>query len=159
MTADPDSNRRPLRTSLLGAVLGAACLLGACAGPSTERNLAPFFSSHSAAGGVPEVEALGGAVVTRKDPESGDRRYWAVRPILSNRSEPNGDRKAWFIPPFGQIKEDASEQSEVSQFIPLVRYASQIEDDGFETWSLLVLPGIYLSSHEDGRGQRAVVPF
>lgn len=155
--------RRPTRAPdrSRGALVAwaAIALSTACAGPATERNLAPFFSSHSAAGGVPEVEALGGAVVTRKDPESGDRRYWAVRPILSNRSEPNGDRKAWFIPPFGQIKEDASEQSEVSQFIPLVRYASQIEDDGFETWSLLVLPGIYLSSHEDGRVQRAFFPF
>ncbi|MGB0333616.1 MAG: hypothetical protein ACPGPE_17550, partial [Planctomycetota bacterium] len=99
MSAVPDPNQRPLRSSLLGAVLGAACLVGACAGPSTERNLAPFFSSHSAAGGVPEVEALGGAVVTRRDPSSGDRRYWAVRPILSNRREPNGDQRSWFLPP------------------------------------------------------------
>ena len=142
-------------------VLGLAALaLGAgCAGPETERNLAPFFSSHSAAGGVPEVEALGGAVISRKDQESDDRRYWAVRPILSNRTAANGDQRAWFIPPFGQIKKDASQQSEVSQFIPLVRYASQIEDDGFKTWSLLVLPGVYLSSHEDGRVQRAFFPF
>jgi len=153
----PAGSRPPLLRMRAAALL--ALLASACSGPATERNLAPLFSSHSAAGGVPEVEALGGAVVTRRDPESGDRRYWAVRPLLSRQTEPNGDRNAWFLPPLGRIRKDASARSEVSQFIPLVRYASQVQADGFETWSLLVLPGIYLSAHEDGRVQRAFFPF
>ena len=145
--------------------LGLACLvfgtgfLTGCAGPGSERVLAPLFSSHSAAGGVPEVEALGGAILSRRDPDTGDRDYWAIRPILSNRFDAKGDRFTWFLPPLGFIDEDSERGSRVAQFLPIARYATQLEPSGFLTWSLLVLPGLYWAGHEDGRVQRAFFPF
>ncbi len=133
--------------------------LAACAGPDSERILAPLYSSHSAAGGVPEVEALGGAILSRRDPASGARNYWAVRPILSNRFDANGDRFTWFLPPLGFVDEDSERGTRVAQFLPIARYGTQVEASGFKTWSLLVLPGLYWAGHEDGRTQRAFFPF
>ena len=121
--------------------------------------LSPFFSSHSAAGNVPEIEALGGAVLSRRDPGTGARKYWAIRPIISNRFDAKGDRFTWFLPPLGFIDEDSERGSRIAQFLPLARYATQLQPSGFLQWSLLVLPGLYLASHEDGRVQRAFFPF
>lgn len=140
----------------------AALAIGAgasCAGPGTERNLAPLFSSHSAADDAHEIEALGGLALSRRDPVTGERNYWAVRPLVSNRYEENRDRFAWFLPPLGFIKDDASENATVAQLLPLARYQRTPEANGFMTWSLLVVPGIYWASHSDGRIQRAFFPF
>ena len=82
-----------------------------------------------------------------------------MRPIVSNREEPNGDRFAWFLPPLGFVKDDASLDATVAQFLPLARYQRTPEANGFMSWSLLVLPGIYWASHSDGRIQRAFFPF
>ncbi|MEM9803094.1 MAG: hypothetical protein AAGA20_22435 [Planctomycetota bacterium] len=151
---------RRARTSAARAVVAALlAALSACATADTERNLAPLYSSHSAAGGVPEIEALGGAILTQKHPETGGRKYWAVRPIVSNRKYADGDSFAWFLPPLGFVQESASRQQRVAQLVPLARYSTQTEPSGFQTWSLLVLPGIYWAGHEDGRVQRAFFPF
>ena len=97
-------------------------------------------------------------VLTRRDPATGDRDYWAVRPIVSNRYDDNGDRFAWFLPPLGFSRDDASTGSRVAQLLPFARYQTKREASGFQTWSLLILPGIYWASHEDGRVQRAFFP-
>lgn len=162
--ASPLPPEAPARPGSLRALhrIGCAALLAvgaSCAGPGTERNLAPLISSHSAADGAHEIEALGGLALTRRDPVSGERNYWAVRPIVSNRDEPNGDRFAWFLPPLGFVKDDASLEATVAQFLPLARYQRTPEANGFMSWSLLVLPGIYWASHSDGRIQRAFFPF
>ncbi|MEM8710491.1 MAG: hypothetical protein AAGG01_06030 [Planctomycetota bacterium] len=151
--------RPRLSAAARAASAGAFLALASCAGPNDERVLAPLFSSHSAAGGVPEIEALGGALLSRRNPDSGERDYWAIRPILSNRFDAKGDRFTWFLPPLGFIDEDSDRGTRVAQFLPLARYATQLEPSGFITWSLLVLPGIYWSGHEDGRVQRAFFPF
>jgi len=154
----PGGRRRGWRAALGPAVALLAVAAG-CAGPRTERNLAPLYSSHSAAGGVPEVEALGGAVLLRQDPVTGERSYWAVRPIVSNRYERDGDRFAWFLPPLGFIDDRVTEQRNVAQFLPVARYSTETRPDGREIWSILILPGIYWSGHGDGRVQRAFFPF
>lgn len=146
------------------ALLLGALLLAGCAGPGSERNLSPLYSSHSAAstrfrGGVPEVEALGGVGLLRQHPYTGERLYWAVRPLVSNRFEENGDRFAWFLPPLGFVVDKASEGRSAAQFLPLARYATNVEASGFVTKSLLILPGIYWATHEDGRFQKAFFPF
>ncbi|MEL6712768.1 MAG: hypothetical protein AAFP86_03300 [Planctomycetota bacterium] len=157
-------HRRPARGGLgfaarLGAVALLAFLQAACAATDSERNLSPLYSSHSAAGDVPEVEALGGAVLARQHPVTGERSYWAIRPLVSNRYAENGDRFAWFLPPLGFVDDRVSEGRNVAQFVPLVRYATERLASGFVEWSLLVLPGLYVSAHEDGRVQRAFFPF
>ncbi|QDV07798.1 hypothetical protein Poly30_33310 [Planctomycetes bacterium Poly30] len=139
------------------ALLGGA--FAGCAGPNSERVLSPLFSSHSAAGGIPEIEALGGAYLSRRNPSTGQRDYWAIRPLLSNRFDEKGDRFTWFLPPLGFIDEDSERGTRVAQFVPLARYATLREESGFKTWSLLVIPGLYWSAHEDGRVQRAFFPF
>lgn len=141
------------------AAFVAALALGSCAGPDQERNLAPLVSRHSAAGGDAELEALGGLVLTRRDALSGERTYWAVRPLVSNRLEPDGDRFTWFLPPLGFAREDAAERTAVGQLLPIARYAETRRESGFLEWSLLVLPGVYWARKEDGRVQRVVVPF
>lgn len=144
---------------VLATALMAALLAAGCAGARTERNLAPLYSSHSTAGGVPEVEALGGVALFRQDPVTGERRYWAVRPLVSNRFEPDGDRFAWFLPPLGFIDDRVTKGRNVAQFLPIARYATETREDGTSTWSLLVLPGIYWAKHADGEMQRAFFPF
>jgi hypothetical protein len=147
---------RPGRWLGLTTVLG---LSAGCAGPRTEWNLAPVVSRHSAAGGDSEVEAIGGMVLSRRDAFSGERNYWAVRPLVSNRYEPDGDRLTWFLRPFGFAREDAAQKSNVAQLVPLARYAQRELDSGFVEWSLLVLPGIYWGSKEDGSVQRVFFPL
>lgn len=130
-----------------------------CAGAGAERNLAPLFSSYSSAGGDPEIEALGGMLLSRRALDTGKRSYWAVRPIVSNEYKPNGDRFTWFLPPLGFVQDRERTGSLIAQFLPMARYARQTELSGFVTWSLLVLPGLYWAAHEDGRVQRAFFPF
>lgn len=137
----------------------ALLLTAACAGPGTERNLAPLFSSFSAADKANEVEAVGGMLLTRRDPTTGKRNYWAVRPLVSNRYADNGDRFSWFLPPAGYSRDDASAGTRVAQLLPIARYQTVREASGFLTWSLLILPGIYWAGHEDGRVQRAFFPI
>ncbi|MFT6109490.1 MAG: hypothetical protein ACJA2W_002412 [Planctomycetota bacterium] len=146
----------PLASLLVGLLVA---LTAGCAGADSERVLSPLYSSHSAAGGVPEIEALGGALLARSDPGTGRRSYWAVRPILSNQFDAVGDRVTWFLPPLGFIDEDSERGGRVAQFIPIARYVTQLEPSGFKDWSLLVLPGLYWAAFEDGRTQRAFFPF
>lgn len=150
--------RQARARALLAALVGAAALSG-CAGPDQERNLAPLISRHSAAGGDAEIEALGGVVLTRRDGLTGARTYWAVRPLVSNRLEPDGDRFTWFLPPLGFAREDAAARTSVGQLLPIARYGERELDSGFVEWSLLVLPGLYWAHKEDGRVQRAFFPL
>lgn len=142
--------------NLLAAI---ALVCGGCVGAGAELNLAPLVSRYSAAGGDSELEALGGIVVTRRDAFTGQRSYWAVRPLVSNRYAPDGDGFTWFLPPFGFAKTDASERSAVGQFLPIARYAERELESGFQEWSLLVLPSLYWAKREDGSIQRALFPF
>lgn len=155
MRAGPQSPALRLRATVAAFLAVAA----GCAGARAEWNLAPLASRHSAAGGDAEVEALGGLVLTRRDAYSGERNYWAVRPLVSNRYEPDGDRLTYFLRPFGFAKDDAAERTSIAQLVPIARYAERELDSGFVEWSLLVLPGIYWASKEDGRVQRAFFPF
>ncbi|MEM6569439.1 MAG: hypothetical protein AAF957_13570 [Planctomycetota bacterium] len=149
----------PCRRWALAALAVAACLAASCAGAGSERVLSPLFSSHSAAGGVLEIEALGGSVVTRREPETGRREYWAVRPLVSNRYRENGDRYTWVLPPLGFSKLNEVEGRRLTQIIPFVRYASQIKESGFRQWTLMVFPLLWLGKYEDGRVQKAFFPF
>lgn len=148
--------RRGARVARLALV---AALAAGCAGADVERSLAPLVSRHSAAGGDAEIEALGGMLLLRRDVHTGARTYWAVRPLISSRIEPDGDRFVSFLPPLGFLKEDAAEDSTVAQLLPIARYAKRKLDSGFTEWSLLVLPGIYWAHKEDGRVQRAFFPI
>lgn len=150
----------PARRVLARVSVLAWALAGvSCAASDTERNLAPLFSSYSSAEGNAEVEALGGMVVTSRDIETGERVYWAVRPLVSNRYFEDGDRFAWFLPPLGFTKDDAQTGARVTQVLPIMRYEGRPVSSGFYQWSLLVLPGIYWASRDDGNIQRAFFPF
>ncbi len=142
-----------------GGLAALLVALAACAGPNAERNLAPVFSSHSAAGGIPEVEALGGMLLTRKDADAERRRYWAVRPIVSSRFDEDEDRQMWFLPPLGFLRTDADRGYRILQLQPLFRTYRETEASGFVTRTLLVLPSFYWGKHEDGRTQVMVFPL
>ena len=98
------------------ALCSAPRPLGACAGPSTERSLAPSSPPTprpaGCRGGGP------GGRRGRRDPSPAIALLGrAAHP--SNRRSPTAT--AVVVPrPSGQVKKDASEQSEVTQFIPLV---------------------------------------
>jgi hypothetical protein len=132
-------------------------LLCGCAGFDQERHVAPLFTELSLAGGEREIEALGGSLLLRRDPESGDTRYWALRPFLSDEVLPEGERFGWFLPPFGTYRRKATE--DVFQFLPLIRFAQQYPVAARSTWSFLALPGIYWAKTNDGRVVRAWFPF
>ena len=155
----PAARRAIARVATLGCALCAAFAGASCASSESERNLAPLFSSYSSAQGNAEVEALGGMVVTSRDIETGKRVYWAIRPLVSNRYFEDGDRFAWFLPPLGFTKDDAETGGRVTQLLPIMRYEGRPKPNGFFQWSLLVLPGIYWASRDDGAIQRAFFPL
>lgn len=155
----PDAVRRAPWARLRWAAVLLVGGLASCAGFGQEWNLAPFVSRHSAAGGDAEFEALGGMLLSRRDAATGERNYWAVRPLVSNRELADGDRFAWFLPPLGFLEEDRDTRSTVAQLLPVARYAERELADGNSEWSLLVIPGIYWARSADGRVQRAFFPF
>lgn len=134
-----------------------ALALGGCAGFDQERHVAPLFAELSLASGEREVEALAGSVILRRGAESGESRYWAVRPLVSDELLPGGDRFAWVLPPLGTYRQKNEES--VFQLLPLVRFARQYPIGERSTWSLLALPGVYWSKTNDGRVVRAWFPF
>lgn len=140
-------------------VLLSAALAG-CATDGTERNLAPFWSEHSMAGGGVEVEALGGALRTRVAQRGAAFTQFAARPLMiRDRTREDGKEAVvdHFLAPFGYATYRADET--VWQLLPITRYDRQTAEDGTLEWTLLTLPGIYWSKRADGRTLRGWFPF
>ena len=119
--------------------------------------MAPLFSELSLAGGEREVEALAGSLLLRRDVTTGETRYWALRPFLSDERLSETERVSWVLPPLGTYKRSPDE--DVFQLLPLLRFAQQFPVGASTTWTLLALPGIYWSKTNDGRVVRAWFPF
>ncbi len=130
--------------------------LAGCATGRTEIHLAPLFTEVSVAGGDSEVEALGGAVLTRRDP-LGRMNYWALRPLVSWRRIDEARSFSWFLPPFGTRR--SSHQEKVTQLLPIFRYSYQSRPEGTDTWDFFSLPGIFWAKTKSGDTRRAVFPF
>jgi len=128
-----------------------------CAGFEDERHVAPIFSELSLAGGEREIEALGGAVLLRRDPTTLEVRYWALRPLISDERRSDTERFGWFLPPLGSYRRTTDES--VLQLLPLFRYAERHPPAEPVTWSFLALPGIFWAKTDDGRVVRAWFPF
>ena len=141
----------------LCALLLALLSLFSCAAARSEINLAPLYSRLSTAGGDTETEALGGALVTRRDGTTGQLEYWALRPLTSWRRVDEARSFSWFLPPFGTRR--SSPEETVTQMLPVFRYASQTPENGSDTWSLLTLPGIFWAKTHHGEIRRAWLPF
>ncbi|MDA1267386.1 MAG: hypothetical protein O2816_20075 [Planctomycetota bacterium] len=142
-----------LRTLLVLAMLG----LCGCAGFDEERHVAPFFSELSIAGGDREIEALGGSLILRRDRETAQTKYFALRPFFSNKIVSPTERFSWILPPLGTYRRTPEE--DVFQLLPLLRYTQQYPVGKRATWSVLALPGIYWAKTNDGRIVRAWFPF
>ncbi|MFT4539073.1 MAG: hypothetical protein ACI841_002967 [Planctomycetota bacterium] len=128
-----------------------------CAGLQSERHLAPLFTQVSPAGGGMDIEAIGGALRWRRGPE-GRTEEWALRPLVSLWPREGPDYTAHLLPPLGRF--DREDKKVVYRFLPLVRYASEINDSGDNVWSLLtMIPPIYWRKTEDGRTVRAIFPI
>lgn len=147
----------PMRIRLFALALCVAVLACACASSGSERNLAPFFSEYSTAGGGVEREALGGAVRIRTSRPGGPWSQWALRPLVIQDREAGGDVLTRFLTPLGTAKARGDEY--VWQLIPITRYERHVTSDGQLEWTLLTLPGIYWSRRADGRTVRAWFPF
>jgi len=144
-----------MRSPLVGLL--AALILAGCAGFDQERHLAPLFSELSTAGGDVEVEAFGGAIVSRRSLEDGKKHYWALRPLISRRTVTSEETFWWFLPPLGSYRERPEER--VLQLLPVMRFARQYPPDEPFTWSLITIPGIYWAKTNDNRIVRAWFPF
>lgn len=147
--------RRQSRARRAGCL--ALVALHGCAGFSQERHLAPIFSELSIAGGDRQLELLGGAFLVRRELETRDVRYWALRPIVSREWFSPTETFTWFLPPLGRGW--TTPVSAVFMLVPLFRYSELTHDDGPPTWSFLALPGIYWAKTNDGRIVRAWFPF
>ncbi|MFT7678473.1 MAG: hypothetical protein ACI8QC_002466 [Planctomycetota bacterium] len=150
----PPLHSRHLRlAALLLPLLG----LFSCAGSRSEIHVAPVYSRLSMAGGDTESEALGGALVTRRDGATNKLKYWALKPLVSWKRVGEARSFSWFLPPFGTRR--SSPEEKVTQLLPVFRYASQTPEKGPDTWSLLTLPGIYWAKTPNGETRRAWLPF
>lgn len=136
----------------LGLIAGTGC-----AGPGTERHLAPLFSDLSTAGGGTEIEALGGILRVRRTRPDGPLRQWALRPLVIHDREPDGDSITRFLTPFGVSERGGGEYT--WQLLPIARYHERVYENGDIEWQFLSLPGIYWSRQPDGRIARAWFPF
>ncbi len=148
------------RTRCAGARWAAALalvFLFGCASPRSERHLAPLFTHLSVAGGDTEIELAGGAIQMRWDAGGGALNYWSLRPLYSWRKLQDGHSFSWILPPLGTRRVTPTE--EVTQVLPITRYAQRTHPDGETTWSLLTLPGILWNKTKDGRVVRAWFPF
>jgi hypothetical protein len=128
-----------------------------CAGPGQERHFAPLYSELSIAGGDHEIEALAGSFLLRRDGQTGQIKYWALRPFLSDEVVSDTRRSGQILPPLGIYRRKPEE--DVFQFLPLLRFARQYPVGAPSTWSLLAMPGIYWAKTNDGRVVRAWFPF
>ncbi|MEZ5973842.1 MAG: hypothetical protein R3E96_03055 [Planctomycetota bacterium] len=131
--------------------------LGACAGPSTERHLAPIFTQLSLAGGDTEVEVAGGAVQVRYNGDTGELDYWAVRPLVSWRKLGPERSFSWILPPLGTRRVEPHQT--ITQILPITRYAGNGTP---RRTNHLVVPdpaGHLLVEGRDGRVTRTWFPF
>ena len=67
---------------MAGCLALAATFAASCASYASDRHVAPLFTQLSTAGGGEEIEAVGGAVVLRRDAPGGELSEWGVRPLL-----------------------------------------------------------------------------
>jgi len=138
---------------LLGLVAGVL-LLAACASLEQEKHVAPLFTEVSSAGGGTVVDALGGAILTRRD-ASGRAFVRAVRPFWFEDTPNEKVQLTRFLVPFGNGVETPSQ--ETWRLLPIYHYNRRVLD-GKEQRTLIALPGIYWSERE-GRILRAWFPF
>ena len=141
----------------MGCALVICGALTGCAGPRSERHLAPLFTHLSLAGGDTEIELAGGALQMRFEAGGGPMNYWAFRPFYSWRKLGPEKSFSWIIPPLGTRK--VTENEQITQVLPVSRFAQKQHPDGTTTWSLLTIPGILWNKTKDGRVVRAWFPF
>ncbi len=151
------SRQRSTLRQWLQQIPWACAFLSACAGPGQERHLAPFVSELSRAGGETELEALGGALIVRRQADTHAVNYWALRPLASHSRSQADRSESTFLPPFGRMV--LTPREHVYQLLPLARYSRQFYPDAPATWTFFGLPGVYWSKTNDGRIVRALVPF
>jgi hypothetical protein len=137
--------------------LGAAALLGGCAGFRSERHMAPLFSELSTAGGGTEQEAVGGAVRVRRARPGGLVSQWAVRPIVIRDQKAGDDFLMRFLTPFGRAERNGADFG--WYLLPVTLYNRQEHAGAPSEYTLITLPGIYWSRTADGRTLRAWFPF
>ena len=145
------SARCALRAALLAGLLACA----ACASPSSDVHLAPFFSHVSRAGGGREVDALAGAVRLRRPTPAAAIDEWALRPLVSHRS---GDVSlTHFLVPLGQHRSTAEDTS--SRLIPLYWYQRHTHPGERSRWRFFSLLGFVFGRQVDGSRSIAWFPL
>lgn len=149
------------RRLVAGLALLAAAASSSCAGLSSERHLAPLYSQLSPAGGGTDTELFGGMLRNRTDPYTGRSVEWSFRPFFSLWPKRGSDYEARFLPPLGRFERVGLEKT--WYVIPIFRYHSRIEQNDYGedrwVWNFLMLPGLYLSRHADGRRVSALFPI
>jgi hypothetical protein len=139
---------------LLGLVAASLLLLTACASLEQEKHVAPLFTEVSSAGRGTVIDALGGAILTRRD-ETGRTFMSAKRPLWFEDIPTEEIRLVRFLVPFGNAVETPSH--ETWRLLPIYHYSRRVQD-GKEQRTLIALPGVYWSERE-GRILRAWFPF
>ncbi len=155
-TLSPPTNQRlPWRAPLAWLCL-VLFLFPGCAGPGTERHLAPLYTHLSLAGGDSEIELAAGAVQVRFDSFTDKVNYWSFRPLYSWHRLDEEKTFSWILPPLGTRRKSPTET--VTQILPVARYQENTHLDGSVSWSFLSLPGVYWAKRKDGRVVRLWFP-
>ena len=144
--------RRPWGVALVALV--SLLHLAGCAGLDQEKHVAPLFTEVSAAGGGTVIDALGGAILERRD-ESDRVVIKALRPLWFEDTPQEDIRLVQFLVPFGRGVEVPSQ--ETWRLLP-VYYFNNRNLDGKQESTLIALPGVYWAKRED-RVLRAWFPF
>ncbi|MEM7310668.1 MAG: hypothetical protein AAF682_28605 [Planctomycetota bacterium] len=139
---------RPTALGLLALV--ALALIPACAGPGTERHLAPFYSRHSTVHGTVDSEALGGVLHSVRHQETGTKLIAAARPLYSWHAEGEEDWRSYFLAPLGYSYSRDGET--LSLLLPVYLYREGERADGTREKRLASLPGLlYRDNSERGK--------
>jgi hypothetical protein len=134
-----------------------ALAFAGCATTDQDVHLAPLFSNLATAGGGREIEGIFGALRIRRPDPKAPVNEWALRPLMSQKLYAGGDTRAWFLVPLGTDNHRGTEH--IFQLLPLIRYQTDIDEQGQPEWRLLMLPGILWSQDNSGKRRRAVFPF
>jgi hypothetical protein len=129
---------------------------GACAGPGQEQHLAPLYTHISTAGGGEEYEALAGSVIARRKELGTPFDQWGMRPLFLHHPNLEERSRTQILYPFGRVVRGGGEFN--WWIMPIIDYRRQDTEEG-RHWTLLSLPGLYLSRLPDGRTASAWFPF
>jgi hypothetical protein len=136
----------PGKHTLSARLLLAGAMVGGCASPTSDVNLAPLYLRATA----PEwqtVEAFGGLARFRED---GSNITWALSPLIWKEKDEDGKTRADYLAMLGRYEYSPDRDRTAIRLLPLLWYEGEVRPDGVYDSDWLLLPFFAGGSSSDG---------